>query len=270
MSRALLIIALAVFLVTTGCSQNQENGYLIKVYNGEYDEIGVECGYVNTDGDTVIPIGKYFYCYTDTLKDFAIVMDKNEKCIAIDKNENVLYEVYWYDNGPDYLSDGLFRIIKNGEIGYADKTGEIIINPQYECAAPFKNGVAKVALKCTLQKDGEHTRMESDEWFYINKKGKKIKRGKAVPPVSEVTIKGRFRSIKGVMESLSCYCYNGGYIATSQDGEIPVCFDDDEDIHCKQIMVKGYYTTEERKPDSKSPCPGGEKKFLRVKSYKCQ
>lgn len=52
------------------------------LYNGEYDEIDVECGYVNTAGDTVIPMGNYFYCYTDTLKDFAIVMNKNKKCIV--------------------------------------------------------------------------------------------------------------------------------------------------------------------------------------------
>ena len=73
-----------------------------------------------------------------------------------------------FDNGPDYLEDGLFRIIQNGKIGYADKNGVIVIEPKFECADQFENGIARVALDCTLVKDEsdpEHSRMESDSWF---------------------------------------------------------------------------------------------------------
>lgn len=55
--------------------------------------------------------------------------------------------------------------------GYADAaTGNVVIKPQYECAFPFENGIAKVAIHCTVE-DGEHGIMESDQWIYIDKKG---------------------------------------------------------------------------------------------------
>lgn len=55
---------------------------------------------------------------------------------------------YLYDNGPDYLSEGLMRIQdSSGKIGYADEKGEIVISPQFAFGYPFKNGHAKVTLQ---------------------------------------------------------------------------------------------------------------------------
>lgn len=85
-----------------------------------------------------------------------------------------MYKVFPFDNGPDYAADGLFRIVTNNKIGYADEaTGKVIIKPQFDCAFPFENGVAKVGLNCTTHSDGEHSYWTSNNWFYINKKGKK-------------------------------------------------------------------------------------------------
>jgi hypothetical protein len=85
--------------------------------------------------------------------------------------------VFLYDNEPDDASDGLFRIIKNMKIGYADATtGKVIIVPQFECAFPFENGRAKVSYNCTSKSYREHYAWISDNWFYIDKKGKKINR----------------------------------------------------------------------------------------------
>lgn len=144
---------------------------LIKVYEGEYDEISTKTGYMNIVGDTIIPLGKYYYCYTDTFRTYAIVMTKEKKCIAIDRQERKLFEVYWYDNGPDYPQEGLFRIKRDGKIGYANEAGEIVIAPQFACANPFEDGKAKVTYACELVPDGDYTMQESDEWFYINKNG---------------------------------------------------------------------------------------------------
>ncbi len=149
-------------------------GPLFKVFEGEEDFIGVKTGYVNAQGDTVIAMGKYKYCFTDTLKTIAIVMDQDNLFKAIDVNDNILYQVKTYDNGPDYISDGLFRIIIDGKTGYANEAGEIIIQPQYACTSPFEDGKARVALKCELIKEDEHTRMESDEWFFIDTSGNRI------------------------------------------------------------------------------------------------
>ncbi|MFC2087183.1 WG repeat-containing protein [Bacteroidota bacterium] len=168
------MLLLIITFVSTSHYRIENEQYLIKIIEGEYDEPGVKCGYMNLKGDTIIPLGKYLYCYTDTLKNFAVVLDHDYRCLAIDRKGKELYEVYWYDNGPDYVSDGLFRIVKNGKIGYANEHGNIVIKPVFECANPFEHGIARVTYKCERTVEGEHVRMKSTGWFYINTNGQKV------------------------------------------------------------------------------------------------
>ncbi|OWY23051.1 hypothetical protein B6N25_05630 [Sphingobacteriales bacterium TSM_CSS] len=130
--------------------------------------------YLNARGDTMIAAGKYTAAFTDTFRNFAIVYRPERGFIAINKKEQVLFEVFAYDNGPDYPQNGLFRIVRNGKIGYANLRGQEVIPPQYACAYPFTDGMAKVSLQCTQQPNGEHTEWQSNSWFYIDTKGKKI------------------------------------------------------------------------------------------------
>jgi len=160
----------------------QPKDFLLRVHQGEIYELGVPSGYVNQKGDTVIPVGKYPYCFSDTITSFGIVGIREEnaskiKTIAIDTKEKILYEVYWFDNGPDWPEEGLFRIITDGKIGYADKEGRVVIKPQFACAEQFKDQKARVTYSCDLTKKlakDEHTSMVSNGWFYIGKNGKKI------------------------------------------------------------------------------------------------
>lgn len=168
------IVGLVISVLLLGCTQSKKEEYLTKIFNGEFDELGTETGYINSSGDTVIALGKYYYCYTDTFRNYAIVLEKGGRCIAIDKHEKELFEIFWYDNGPDYISEGLFRIKKNEKIGYANKDGEIMIKPRFDCAFPFQNGKAKVSVDCETVFEGEYRRWESKNWFYIDKQGKKI------------------------------------------------------------------------------------------------
>ncbi len=95
------------------------------------------------------------------------------KWVIMDGQKTALYEVFIYDNGPDYEAEGLIRVVKNGKIGYADaKTYAIVIEPQFDCAYPFENGKAKVSNQCKTVKDGEHSMWESDAWQYVDKEGK--------------------------------------------------------------------------------------------------
>jgi hypothetical protein len=95
------------------------------------------------------------------------------KWVIMDAQKTALYEVFIFDNGPDYEAEGLIRVVKNGKIGYADaKTYAIVIEPQFDCAFPFENGKAKVSNQCKTVKDGEHSVWESDAWQYVDKAGK--------------------------------------------------------------------------------------------------
>lgn len=55
------------------------------------------------------------------------------------------YATYQFDNGDDYVSEGLYRIVdRKGHIGYADETGKTVIRPRFAFGYPFEGGKAKV------------------------------------------------------------------------------------------------------------------------------
>jgi len=133
------------------------------------------CGYRDSAGNWMIPPGKYNVCFTDTMKNYAVVIHPQAGLVAIDRNEKILYPIFNFDNGPDYPSDGLFRIIEDEKIGYADfETGKVIIPPLYACAYPFENGKARVSLACEKIKQEEYTTWLSENWHFIDKQGKII------------------------------------------------------------------------------------------------
>lgn len=111
---------------------------------------------------------------TDSL---AMEQVSDGKWVIMNSKKMALYAVFVYDNGPDYPSEGLIRVVKNGKIGYADaKTYEIVIEPQFDCAYPFENGKAKVSNQCQTVKEGENRSWVSDAWEYVDKSGVKNSR----------------------------------------------------------------------------------------------
>jgi hypothetical protein len=141
-----------------------------------FDSTNHTYGFKSLHGKVVIPAGKYDLCFTDTFRTYAIVLLPHVGFVGIDRKEEILYTVFPFDNGPDYVQDGLFRITKAGKIGYADAvTGKIVIQPQFACAWPFKNGEAKVSMQCETKSLGEHSTWISNKWFYIDKKGRTVK-----------------------------------------------------------------------------------------------
>ena len=172
------ITAILLFMVLAGNAQTKHrNDYLFAIRDTANDR----CGFINAKGDTIIPAGKYFHCFTDTLRDYAVVISDAEGMVAIDRHDSILYHVFIFDNGPDYASDGLFRIAEKGKIGYANAvTGKVVIKPQFSCAYPFEHGKAQVSNDCSTSKfDEEHSTWQSDHWFFINKKGNKVAKPKA-------------------------------------------------------------------------------------------
>lgn len=167
-----IIVALTSFLLSS-CISREEN-YLVKFQKSGFDENSLACGYINSKGDIVIPIGKYAHCYTDTIRNFGMVVEKETgKILGINQNAVELFEVFKFDNGPDYESSGLFRIIKDGKIGYANPMGEIVITPTYSCAYPFEGNFARVAENCEIEISGEHKIWKSEKWYEITRSGER-------------------------------------------------------------------------------------------------
>lgn len=84
--------------------------------------------------------------------------------------------------------------------------------------------------------------------------------------LEQQTLTGSFRSVKGVMDKLSCYTSNGGYITLVDGSTVAVSFKDSEDVSsCDKITVTGYMTS--RSIESNGSCPAGMMGFLKVQSY---
>jgi hypothetical protein len=129
-------------------------------------------GYVDSSGIVKIPY-EYSFPYTSTLQTIAFVWD-NGKIKAIDKNNTKLFTVFYFDNGPDYEREGLFRIVDDstGLIGFADMQGQIVISPKCFFARPFEQGLAAFNEGGKVEKyDEEHSFIAGGKWGFIDKQG---------------------------------------------------------------------------------------------------
>ena len=147
-----------------------------------YLEVGVPVCYLNERGDTIVPYGKYRYCQTDTIKKIGFAYEnkpKDARIICINDAGKELFYVLKYDNGPDYIQEGLFRIMnEDGLVGFADSLGNVVIKPQFKFAYPFEHGKAKVTFsgenKVIPDSKGEKHYRDNSDWYHINKNGKII------------------------------------------------------------------------------------------------
>jgi hypothetical protein len=151
---------------------NEPVEYLLSAYTAEE-----ALYFTDQNGNVIIPEGKYLHTTSDTIRGLGFVFDTAGHWWGINANDSVLFEVYNFDNGPDYVEEGLFRIVKNDLIGFADEQGNVVIEPQYKCAWPFEEGSAKVSMDCEISTEFEMTKWESENWFYIDHEGYKVKPG---------------------------------------------------------------------------------------------
>ncbi len=160
----------------------KRSGSLIARTTEKHLEVGVPVCYLNERGDTIVPYGKYRFCQTDTIWNIGFVYGNrpNARIVCIDNQGKELFNVFKYDNGADYVREGLFRITDDkGLIGFADTVGNIVIKPLFKFAFPFKNGKAKVTFsgesKDVPGSNGEKHYWDSPDWYYIDKNGKILK-----------------------------------------------------------------------------------------------
>ena len=90
------------------------------------------------------------------------------------------------------------------------------------------------------------------------------KAGEKTQKKETITVSGMFKSIKGVKDPLSCYCYSGGYLET-KGKTIAVCFEDENlSFDCEEVELSGFYETKKIKPKKGDVCSAGEMQLLRV------
>lgn len=115
---------------------------------------------------------------------FSINLVDGKKFVAFDKTGKELFEVFAFDNGPDYPSEDLFRIVADGKIGFADLNGKIVIKPRFYSVYPFENGLAAFCEGCDLISADEHSVWIGGKWGFIRKDG-----SIAIPAIFDSIIK---------------------------------------------------------------------------------
>ncbi|RZK46439.1 MAG: WG repeat-containing protein [Hymenobacter sp.] len=132
------------------------------------------CAYVAAPGDTAIPFGRYPLAATARFDQLALVVKPGVGWVGINRQEQVLFKAYVFDNGPDYPAEGVMRIVgPTGLLGYADTaTGRVVLPPRYKAAFPFASGRARVGSRCRRETDGEHAWERCAEWHYLDHQGR--------------------------------------------------------------------------------------------------
>jgi hypothetical protein len=142
-------------------------------------------GYKDRKGNIVIP-AKFRVTHPFNVYGFAnISFQEFAHRYKINKKGEILYEMFSFDNGPDYVSQGMTRCVKDGKFGFADEvTGKVVISPRFDFAHPFHFSApitlvcqgCKVVSKCSCSiKPGEpQSDFSKAKWGLIDKKGREI------------------------------------------------------------------------------------------------
>lgn len=178
MKKILLAILLMPIL---SFSQEKE---VLKYFTSKDSLVGVK----NQNGKIIVPAQFKIFSYLEDgelVKGETIYFDgfkndekpkKNEWGYVYDKKGNFLYKPFFYDNGADYFSEGVRRFVKNGKVGFVDRNGTVIINPEHDFASPFNYGYAAFCDGCDWEKTkDEHKAMVGGTWGVMNFKGEIVK-----------------------------------------------------------------------------------------------
>ena len=170
MKTNIIITTLLLFISMNIYAQDDK---LYIYYYPNFEDVDATLGYVDSSGKVVIPAVKYPYIFTAEFDKIAFVLLKDRKGVyAIDRNEKILFQVCSYEIGPDIVSNGLFRIIENGKIGFANMNGEIVIKPRFQFVYPFQeNGFAIFCENGTWSMLDKYIPVIKGKWGVINRQG---------------------------------------------------------------------------------------------------
>ncbi|HSR67668.1 MAG TPA: WG repeat-containing protein [Acidobacteriota bacterium] len=130
---------------------------------------GERYGYRDSAGEVVIEprfrLGEEF-----SESGLAAVVDETGWAY-IDTKGEVVVRPFVFDNAPDAFSEGLARFQRDGRFGFFDQSGNIVIDPLYEFARPFSEGLAAACKGCVREADHEHWSVAGGKWGYIDRGG---------------------------------------------------------------------------------------------------
>lgn len=126
-------------------------------------------GYKNPGGRVVIP-PRFKLAEPFSSEGLAAVVDARGWAY-IGPSGGVVIRPLVVDNGPDYFREDLARFRRDGKVGFFDRTGKVVLQPEFDFAMPFSEGLAAVCQGCREVAAGEHTALEGGTWGFIDRRG---------------------------------------------------------------------------------------------------
>ena len=127
-------------------------------------------GFRNLQTKKVVVQPKYSSVYP--ISDYLMAGYSDSKWMVLDNAGKEVFEVFTYDNGPDYFTEGLARFVQDGKMGFFDETGKIVIPAQFDFVYPFENGTAQFVNGGKKVSDGEHSTIQGGKGGTVDKQGK--------------------------------------------------------------------------------------------------
>jgi hypothetical protein len=117
-------------------------------------------GYRDGFGNVIIE-PRFKVAYEFSLEGLAAAVDPVAGPVFVDVNGRVVARAYPVEGGPDHFQEGRARIIADGLIGFIDREGTVVVEPRFDRAAAFCNGVSEVCVGCQ-DSQGERFRIDAD------------------------------------------------------------------------------------------------------------
>ncbi|TGL60581.1 WG repeat-containing protein [Leptospira sarikeiensis] len=161
MDRKFLHLAILIFLpLLAFCSKKSQLT--------AFEENGIY-GYKDQNGKVLIsPQYSMAYDFNENGVGFSF---SKSGWVCIDPKNQILLNVFQFDNGPDDFSEGLARFVENSKFGFFDPSCNKIIAANFDFAYPIQDGFSKVCNGCESVSDGEHSMIQGGKYGLIDKKG---------------------------------------------------------------------------------------------------
>ena len=98
-----------------------------------------------------------------------VMIDK--KWYYVRKDGKAIETITNKDGKADVFKEGLARTRIKGKIGFFNKTLDIVLEPIYDYAFPFYDGIAEICVGCIEHGEEEHGMIEGGSWKSIDREG---------------------------------------------------------------------------------------------------
>jgi hypothetical protein len=154
-----------VFLLYLSFSKVAASPVGYEVFQDKNEKYGLK-----SKGKVLVP-ASYDFVYKIAPCCVQVRNDSGWWAINLDSKDSL--KAFPFDNGPDYVVEGLARYNAGGKIGFYDRQVRIRIPARFDFASPFHHGFSAFCMGCKEVRigDGEHSMMSDSGWGVIDTLG---------------------------------------------------------------------------------------------------